>query len=178
MMCPASTTVTSDHEIILLQSANVGIESASASAFGLELSGTLLWTLTCYLTAQWYHDFWKMLYCGCLKILVRQRLWLAWWSSSTLWGGCMQHNQEGRLDIVDRLHGLFICWKWLISSFWDSWRSTFMHSLPGLLKTSKARLHAAVTVVDTSMLKCVWVIAVQCTGVYFEMEGGCFQHPL
>jgi hypothetical protein len=46
----ASTTVTSGHGIILMLSANVGIKSASASAFGLVSSGTLSWAPICYMT--------------------------------------------------------------------------------------------------------------------------------
>jgi hypothetical protein len=45
-----STTVTSGHGIILMLSANVGIKSTSASAFGFVSSGTLLWAPICYQT--------------------------------------------------------------------------------------------------------------------------------
>jgi hypothetical protein len=37
------------HRIIPMLSANVGKRSPSASAFGLELSGILLWVSICYL---------------------------------------------------------------------------------------------------------------------------------
>jgi hypothetical protein len=45
-VCSTSTAVTSGHGITLMLSVNVGLMSASMSAFGLESSGTLLWALS------------------------------------------------------------------------------------------------------------------------------------
>jgi hypothetical protein len=83
-VCSTSTTVTSGHRIILMQSANVGIKSASASALGLLLS----WAPICYLTGWLLNNiviFWKRFYRGCLGKL----------SGS----GWTRYIQEGGLDV-------------------------------------------------------------------------------
>jgi hypothetical protein len=78
--CSTFTTVTSGHRIILIPSVNMGIKSASASAFRLESSGTLLWArlLLDRLEAQRYRDFLKTTPPRLLEdvpLTVRHRLW-------------------------------------------------------------------------------------------------------
>jgi len=79
-LCPASATFTSAHRIIIMLSPNVGIKSASASAFGLASSGTLLGPclLPDRLNAQRYRDFLETVLPGLLQgvlLAVRQLLW-------------------------------------------------------------------------------------------------------
>jgi hypothetical protein len=115
-VCSTSTAVTSGHGLILMLSANVGIKSASASAFGLVSSGSLSWAPICYLTCWLLNDiviFWKLFYQGCLKMC----LWL-WgrgcgFSTTELQrtmgkmsgSGWTRHIREGGLYLDDRLHG-------------------------------------------------------------------------
>jgi hypothetical protein len=60
-VCSTFTIITSEHEIILMISANVCISSSSASALGLSLSGALLWAPNFYfaglLSVQRYCNF-------------------------------------------------------------------------------------------------------------------------
>jgi hypothetical protein len=69
--CSTSTTVTSGNKIILMLSANVGINSTSALKFALKLSRTLLQAPVCCVRA-WVQNnialFCKLFYHGCLKI--------------------------------------------------------------------------------------------------------------
>jgi hypothetical protein len=69
-VCSSSTTYTSEHRIILMISTNMGVTSALASAFGLELLGTL-WAclLPDVLTAQQYHDFLEAILLGLLEVV-------------------------------------------------------------------------------------------------------------
>jgi hypothetical protein len=86
-LCPASATFTSAHRIIIMLSPNVGIKSASASAFGLASSGTL-WAPSCYLTDQMLNDiaiFLKLYYQGCFKA--------CFW----LWGSCCGRRSPSAL---------------------------------------------------------------------------------
>jgi hypothetical protein len=60
-ICPKSTTVISGHRTILTLSANVGVKSASVSAFGLESSETLSWAPNFYMTGWLLNDI--MIFC-------------------------------------------------------------------------------------------------------------------
>jgi hypothetical protein len=75
-MCQGVFNVHNSHiwaryNIILMEYANMGIKSASASVFGLELSGTLPLAPTWYVTGRLPNDvviFWKLFYQDCLKM--------------------------------------------------------------------------------------------------------------
>jgi hypothetical protein len=145
-VCSTSTTVTSGHGIILMVSANVGILSATASAFGLVSSGTLSWAPICYWTGWMLNDiviFWKLFYRGyssCeAEVVVSARR-----SSSALWGRCpavVERDISRKVDWTWRAD--FIASSVAVSysdrffSYGDTWRSKFAQSLPGLSKISR-----------------------------------------
>jgi hypothetical protein len=123
-VCWTSTTVTFGYGIILILSANVGIKSASASAFGLVSSGTL-WAPICYLTGWLLGDI------------------VIFWSSSALWGRCpavVERDVSGKVDGTWRAD----CMASSVagsnsdgfSSCGDTWKSKFTQSFPGLSKVS------------------------------------------
>jgi hypothetical protein len=98
-----SATVTSGHGIIFILSANVGIRSASTSAFGLELSEIVMGP---YLLP----DFRKTVVPGLLADVppvVRQKLWFHNSGAKISSSGRTRHIQESGLDIKDRLHELY-----------------------------------------------------------------------
>jgi hypothetical protein len=192
-VCSASTTVTSGHGIILMLSANVGIKSTSASAFGLVSSGTLSWAPICYWTVWLLNDiviFWKLFYRGCLKMCLY--LWgrscgfstteLQRTMGKTSGSGWTRHIQEGKVD-----------WKWRADcmassvagsnsdgffSCGDTWRSKFTQSLPGLSKISWQDFKQLWQRSMSSCLRRVWENSVRRTAVCLEMDGGRFEHLL
>jgi hypothetical protein len=101
--------------VILTLSANVGIKSASSSAFGLVPSGTFARVLICYIT-DWLMNakliFWKRFYCGCLIMSIS----LFYFSTTRLQrsvnkmsgGGWKRYTQEVGLDIEGRLNGFVV----------------------------------------------------------------------
>jgi hypothetical protein len=111
-VCSTSTAVTSGHGIILMLSANVGIKSASASAFGLVSSGTLSWAPICYLTGWLLNDiviFWELFYwaaCRCASSCFAEVVVSARRSSSALWGRCpavIERDITRKVDLTWRV---------------------------------------------------------------------------
>jgi hypothetical protein len=147
-VCSTCTIVASGRGIIFMLSMDMGIMSASASMFGLELLGTLLWTSVCYLLV-WHLNnvsiFWKLFYQSCLKA-VRQRLWFQYIKAPLHCGegvhsDWLKHIQGIGLDINGWLHCLI--------SHWIQVQCIFFFLLRGhLCNPSQSYLRSRVTVVS------------------------------
>jgi hypothetical protein len=98
-VCSTSTTVTSEHGIILMLSVNMSINSALPSVLGLESSGHCCGPNIWYLTAQQYHDFLEIVLLELLEDVtldVRQKLWFQHNGAPTHFGEDVWHRLHAK----------------------------------------------------------------------------------
>jgi hypothetical protein len=177
-ICSASTAVTSGHGIILSQSANVRMKSASASAFGLKPLGTLSWAHICYLTGCFLNDI--VISGNCLPglledmaMVMRQNLWLKHDGSPAHYGG---NVRQWLNDISRKVDWASRAYEWpplspdLILMEFFLWGHVKEH-VSSLLRTIEdlmERYQAAVSTID-DMLNRVRVNAVRRSTIVLEM---------
>lgn len=155
-VCSVSAAVTSGFWKILMLSMNVGMKS-SASAFSLELLGTLLWVPVHYLRGCMFIDivnFWKLLsglFDG-VPLAVRQRLWFQHDGAPAHWGrslAVVDHDVSRNMDWMFRAD----CIASLVAG--GHLKEYVSVVTPSTLIGLMVRLKATVTAVRANILRCV-----------------------
>jgi hypothetical protein len=167
---------------VVMLAANVGIKSASASAFGLELLETFSWPLS----VQWQYAF--------LEVVIPRLLVDVLLIVRHSYGFSMMEHWCTGEDVLQCLNvtcpwRLIECWgqiTWPYSPYltaincflWGNLKEHIFAISPRTIKNLVPRLQAAETVVNASMLRHVRQKAAWHMAVCREMGGGHCDHLL